>query len=64
MNLILSFWAYSVADGRNPKPVWAIIAGNGYILGWSVSKRHAIRESGKYGDQHGRLSLVRMAPNV
>lgn len=65
MPLIFSFWQYAIDHGRKPRAVWAIVGPRGFIFGWSVSKRHAARRLGQYDEvHHGKISLVRICPNV
>ena len=63
MPLIFSFWRFQIAAGRKARPVWAIVGGNGYIFGWSVSKRSAAGELPKYITANSDLRLVRICPN-
>lgn len=62
MNLILKFWRFATEHGRKPQAVFAIIAANGNILGWSVNKRAARKELEKYSDVHDDLLMARIEP--
>lgn len=62
MQLILSYFLDCEKRGDAPKPVYAIVCSNGHILGWSINRRHAVKESGKYGDIHGALRIMKISP--
>lgn len=67
MSLIIRYWKTALARGDAPRAVWAVVSTGreqpeGYIIGWSVSKRGARRDLDKRQDANA-WRLVRMVPS-
>lgn len=66
MSTLVKFWKHAIAEGRTPAAVWATVSlggqqPEGYVAGWSVSKRSALADLVKRGDA-GNWILVQMLP--